>query len=166
MGLREIEPGMAIHCRTEEEARALIGWAYECGYKWMNGSPKEYTAFDAYGEYTCYSFYENGKITYADKAYFEEYKKKEVIEFSALFLSELTGKEPRIETVDVCRIIEILPDGGRRCVHEADIGLDAPFGSERLEAEEMLKGYCMGHEGDFIAVHEVVSRVKKDRIKA
>ena len=72
-------------------------------------------------------------------------------------------KEPEIETVDVCRIIEILPDGRKRCVHEEDIKPDSdfPFGGNECEAvEEILKSYCMEHEGKFIAVHEVISRVK------
>lgn len=167
MGLREIEPGMVVHCQTEEEARALMEWAYECGYEWMDGKQKEYTAFGSFKKHTCYCFHEAGKITYADKAYFEKYKKSEVMDFPALILPELDGealdtKELRIETVDVCRIIKLLPDGSRRCVHEADIEPDAPLGSERLAAEEMLKAYCMEHEGDYIAVHEVVSRIKKE----
>ena len=68
-------------------------------------------------------------------------------------------KEPKIETVDICRIIEILPDGRKRCVHEEDI--DLPFdGYERQRVEEILKRYCMEHDGEYIAVREVVSRVK------
>ena len=73
-------------------------------------------------------------------------------------------KEPEIETVDICRIIEILPDGRKRCVHEEDIKPDSdfPFGGNECEAvEEILKSYCMEHEGKFIAVHEVISRVKE-----
>ena len=68
-------------------------------------------------------------------------------------------KELEIETVDICRIIEILPDGRKRCVHEEDI--DLPFdGYERQRVEEILKRYCMEHDGEYIAVREVVSRVK------
>lgn len=69
---------------------------------------------------------------------------------------------PEFETVDVCYIMELLPDGSRRCVHEEDITLspEQPYGSEREAAEEILKRYCMEHEGRFIALHEVVSRVK------
>lgn len=67
-----------------------------------------------------------------------------------------------IETADVCYIMELLPDGSRRCVHEEDITLspETPHGSEREAAEDILKRYCMEHEGKFIALHEVVSRVK------
>lgn len=31
-----------------------------------------------------------------------------------------------------------------------------------LAAEKILETYCMWHEGEFIAVHEMVSRVKKE----
>lgn len=222
MGLREIEPGMVVHCRTEEEARTLIGWAYECGYRWAGGSPKKYTAFEFFEKRTCYEFDEAREISFTTEELLKKRKKKEAIEFSALILPDLTAKEVldtiyeicaghsrcddkcslyyacpvralcskegyspekiieicwkwigahekkepgknlRIETVDVCRIIETLPDGSRRCVHEEDIEPDASFGGERLAAEEILKTYCMGHDGDFIAVHEVVSRIKKE----
>ncbi len=72
---------------------------------------------------------------------------------------------PEIETVDVCCIMELLPDGSRRCVHEEDITLspETPHGSEREAAEEILKRYCMEHEGKFIALHEVVSREVQDK---
>lgn len=223
MELRGIEQGMVVHCQTEEEARALMEWAYKCGYEWMDGKPKEYTAFDAFEKYTCYHFNEARKISYAEKAYFEKYRREEVIEYSDLVLPELTaaetldafkeicaghscrnggcilygvcpahtqswyngysaslviaiiqrwiaargkkesGKELQTETVNVCRIIEILPDGGRRCVHEAEIDQQtAFFGGERLAAEKILETYRMCHEGEFIAVHETVSRVKKE----
>ena len=71
-------------------------------------------------------------------------------------------KEPEIETVDICRIIEIQPNGFKRCVHEEDI--DLPFdGYERQRVEEILKRYCMEHDGEYIAVHEVVSRVRREK---
>lgn len=67
-----------------------------------------------------------------------------------------------IETVDICRIEKILPDGSTCRVHEEDIkpDPDLPYGSERIAAEEILKRYCMEHEGTYRAVHEVVSRAK------
>ena len=70
---------------------------------------------------------------------------------------------PEIETADVCYIMELLPDGSRRFVHEEDITLspETPHGSEREAVEEILRQYCMKHEGRFIALHEVVSRVKE-----
>ena len=68
---------------------------------------------------------------------------------------EAEKKEPKIETVDICQIIEILPDGSRKCVHEEDMN------SQTIaEREDILKRYCMEHDGEFIAVRESVSRAK------
>ena len=69
--------------------------------------------------------------------------------------SEAGKKEPKIETVDICQIIEILPDGRKQFVHEEDMN------SQTIaEREDILKRYCMEHDGEFIAVRESVSRVK------
>lgn len=72
---------------------------------------------------------------------------------------------PEIETDDVCYIMELLPDGSRRCVHEEDITLspEQPYGSEREVVEEILRKYCAEHDGKFIALHEVVSREVQDK---
>ena len=88
--------------------------------------------------------------------------KQKIVEICQRWKSDHEKKEPEIETVDICRIIEVLPDGRKRCVHEEDIKPDPelPFGSEQIAVEETLKHYCMEHDGEFIAVHEVVSRVK------
>ena len=86
--------------------------------------------------------------------------KKKVIEICQKWKSDHEKKEPEIETVDVCRIIKILPDR-KMVVHEEDIKSELPFGGdERQKVEEILKHYCMEHDGEYIAVHEVVSRVK------
>ena len=86
---------------------------------------------------------------------------QQLVDMCRQWKAEHEKKEPEIETVDICRIIEILPDGRKQCVHEEDINSELPFGGdEREKAEKMLKAYCMEHEGEFIAVHEVISRVK------
>ena len=83
----------------------------------------------------------------------------EIVSRIAQWKSDHEKEEPEIETVDICRIVEVLPDGRKRCVHEEDI--DLPFdGYERQKVEEILKRYCMEHDGEYIAVREVVSRVK------
>lgn len=87
---------------------------------------------------------------------------RQIIDMCQQWKAEHEKKELEIETVDICRIIEILPDGRKRCVCEEDIKPDPelPYGSEQLAVEEMLKTYCMEHEGVYRAVHEVISRVK------
>lgn len=85
-----------------------------------------------------------------------------IIEICQQWKAQHEKKEPEIETVDICRIIEILPDDRKRCVYEEDIKSEqVPCGSERIAVEEILKRYCMEHDGEFRAVHETISRVKK-----
>ena len=88
---------------------------------------------------------------------------EKVVEICAQWKAEHEKKEPEVETVDICRIIEVMPDGRKRCVHEEDIIPDPelPYGSERIAVEEILKRFCMEHGGKYIAVHEVVCRVKE-----
>lgn len=81
---------------------------------------------------------------------------EKAVEILAKWKADNEKKEPEIETVDICRIIEIQQDGRKRCVHEETI--KKPI---TLEVEETLKRYCMEHEGEFIAVHNVVSRVRR-----
>ena len=86
--------------------------------------------------------------------------KGKTVEVLSKWKSDHEKKEPEIETVDICRIIKILPDR-KMVVHEEDIKSELPFGGdERQKVEEILKRYCMEHDGEYIAVHEVVSRVK------
>ena len=86
--------------------------------------------------------------------------KGKTVEVLSKWKSDHEKKEPEIETADICRIIKILPDR-KMVVHEEDIKSELPFGGdERQKIEEILKRYCMEHDGEYIAVHEVVSRVK------
>ena len=85
-----------------------------------------------------------------------------VVEICEKWKSDHEKKEPEIETVDICRIIEVMPNGSKRCVHEEDIVSELAFGGDECDiVHKILKRYCMEHEGEFIAVHEVVSRVKR-----
>ena len=86
---------------------------------------------------------------------------KDTIEILAQWKSDHEKKEPEIETVDICRIIEIKPDGRKRCVHEEDFASGSTDAEIKIMVEAELKRYYMEHDGEFIAVHEVVSRVKK-----
>ena len=210
MRLKEIKPGMVIHCKNDEEKKALLEEAERLGYCWLSSeklpTEKVYVGntihFYAESEFSDFKH-----ITWSDKT-------EGVTEFSDLILPELTAeeallaydkmcrenyccnncpihailghecvhemdghiseildaiaqwksdhekKDPEIETVDICRIIEVLPDGRKRCLHEEEINPELPFDTDK-EVAEILKRYCMEHDGEFIAVHEVVSRVKK-----
>ena len=212
MKLKEIKPGMAIHCKNDEEKKALLEEAERLGYVWIvNGkNPTDETTISGS---TIHILLKH--ITWSDTT-------EGAIEFSDLILHEMTAeellnilneiihcgvrrcdecplkengedlcsndvgavkisnpdklisicqqwkanhekKEPEIETVDICRIIEIQPDGKKRCVHEEDISDgELMYSGDAVEnCRYILKNYCKEHDGEFIAVHEVVSRVKK-----
>ena len=205
MRLKEIKPGMVIHCKNDEEKKALLEEAERLGYVWIvNGkNPTDETTISGS---TIHILLKH--ITWSDKT-------EGAIEFSDLILPELTAeeaikintqlcsgscqecplyivedyedcddlclknpekaveilakwksdhekKEPEIETVDICRIIEIQQDGKKRCVHEEDISDgELMYSGDAVEnCRYILKNYCKEHDGEFIAVHEVVSRVK------
>ena len=215
MRLKEIKPGMVIHCKNNEEMKALLEEAERLGYRWY-GAP-EYpierntcsgmTIHFNEPSYSCDYF----NISWSDI-------KRGVTEFSDLIIpypelsaeeallaydqmckenyccndcpiygilghecahkmdghigeimdaikkwkadrekndSEAWKKELKIETVDICQIFEIHPDGRKQCVHEEDMN------SQTIaEREDILKRYCMEHDGEFIAVRESVSRAK------
>lgn len=209
MRLKEIKPGMVIHCKNNEEKKALLEEAERLGYRWCNSEklPTEKVYIGNTIHFYAESEFSDFKhITWSDKT-------EGVTEFSDLILHKLTAaeaikintelcagtceecplynvdgysdcddlciknpekaveilaqwksnhekKEPEIETVDICWIIEIQPDGKKRCVHEEEIKPELPFDTEK-DVAKILKRYCMEHDGEFIAVHEVVSRVKK-----
>ena len=217
MRLKEIKPGMVIHCKNNEEKKALLEEAERLGYLWYGTKdmPTDYISSDGNTIY----FFDAGTTPLSVDYKYITYScstNDVTTEFSDLILPELTAeeairintqlcfgscdecplykvdgysdcddlcinntekaieilaqwksthekKEPEIETVDICRIIEIQPDGRKRCVHEEDISDgELMYSGDAVEkCRYILKNYCMEHDGEFIAVHEVVSRVKK-----
>ena len=91
MKLKEIKPGMAIHCKNDEEKKALLEEAERLGYKWSNTCvPTDSRmvkiagmTIHFYGKSEC----ANSKhITWSDKT-------KGVTEFSGLILPDMTAEE-------------------------------------------------------------------------
>ena len=216
MILKEIKPGMVIHCKNDEEKKALLEEAERLGYLWYGTKdmPTDYISsdgntiyfFDAGTtplsvdyKYITYSCSTNDVTTEFSDLILPELTAEEAIkintelcagtcdecplynvdgysdcddlciknpekavEILAQWKSDREKKEPEIETVDICRIIEIQPDGRKRCVHEEDISDgELMYSGDAVEkCRYILKNYCMEHDGEFIAVHEVVSRVK------
>lgn len=146
MKVKEIEPEL-----TAEEAFKILGEIRRCG------ADRERSC-----EECPISQYKNGITLCADNYGIRVSDSEALLEICKQWKADHEKKEPEVETVDICRVEKILVDGSTRCVHEEDIkpDPDLPYGSERLAAEEILKRYCMEHEGTYRAVHEVVSRVK------
>ena len=87
---------------------------------------------------------------------------EEVIRDCQKWVADTESKQLQAETVDVCRIIEIKPDGKKLCVYEEEISDgDLLFSSDAHEkCRSILVDYCKAHKGEFIAVHEVVTQIK------
>ena len=206
MKLKEIKPGMVIHCKNDEEKKALyqelcrIGNIrtdlYEDSFPNFKNNRFSYLIKDlknqTWGIADCATVEFSDLILpelsageaikifgeickgscqacplYAVEPYeacenlcYENPEK--IVEILAQWKSDHEKKEPEIETVDICRIIEIQPDGKKRCVHEEDISDgELMYSGDAVEnCRYILKNYCKEHDGEFIAVHEVVSRVK------
>lgn len=211
MRLKEIKPGMVIHCKNDEEKKALLEEAERLGYCWLcseklptekvyEGNTIHFYAESEFADFKHITWSDNTEgvtefsdiilpeltaeeaiKTYAEicigrncnmcpinvirkgysscnKLCFEQPEK--VVEFLEQWKSDHTKKEPEIETVDICRIIEVLPDGRKRCVHEEDLASGSTDAEIKILVEAELKQYVSKHDGEFIAVHETVSRVK------
>lgn len=215
MKLKEIKPGMVIHCKNYDEKKALYDELCRIGNIDTSDGLDSFQNF----KYSYDGNYEIKDLKGRTWGFTDEHA---TVEFSDLIIPELTAeevlqiatdicnisdcdngcplaaelddftkqcmicpkslktysetvpiicqqwksdhekKEPEIETVDICRIIEVIPDGRKRCVYEEEINVpELPLGVfEQDKCKEILKHYCMDHDGEFIAVHEVVSRVK------
>ena len=163
MRLKEIKPGMVIHCKNDEEKKALLEEAERLGYLWLTGNKPtnvffpsntlifreddlnkiiywtgdsenhtefsdlilpELTAEEAIkintelcaGTCDECPLYNGDGYSDCDELCIKNPEK--AVELLAKWKSEHEKKEPEIETVDICRIIEIQPDGRKRCVHE------------------------------------------------
>lgn len=87
---------------------------------------------------------------------------KKVVAICEQWKADHEKKEPELEWVDICRIIEIQSNGFKKCVHEEDMIPD--IGSDyipEVRAERFLFDYISSHDGNYIAVVERVCRVKK-----
>ena len=101
MRLKEIKPGMAIHCKNDEEKKALLEEAERLRYVWIDKSrPTDFQVFESTG--MTINFYKSGYITWSDDT-------EGAIEFSDLILPEMTADE-------LLNILnEIIHCGVRRC---------------------------------------------------
>ena len=100
MRLKEIKPGMVIHCKNDEEKKALLEEAERLGYRWSSTANLPTSMkIDDFG--STIHFYEKNEftdfkhITWSDKT-------EGVTEFSDLILPELTAEEAIKLHTEVC----------------------------------------------------------------
>lgn len=99
-----------------------------------------------------------GNCEMAGNCFFErdsDYQK--VVEICEQWKANHEKKEPELEWVDICRIIEVQDNGFKKCVHEEDLSDHW----KELTVEVVLKNHIATHEGNYIAVIERACRVKQ-----
>lgn len=104
MRLKEIKPGMVIHCKTEEEAKELMLHLESKGLTWGSGeNPTCNNRFSILGEFTCYKIHE-GYLTFDCYSHFES-SNSTITEFSDLIIPELSAKEVLEIMGEICSSI-------------------------------------------------------------
>ena len=100
MRLKEIKPGMVVHCKNDDDKKALLEEAERLGYKWRNNkSATDFMMFNKAGN--TIHFHERNElvshryITWSDKT-------DGVTEFSDLIIQELTAEEAIKLHTEVC----------------------------------------------------------------
>jgi len=78
---RLVKPEVAIHCKTEEEAKQLLKWAHDQDLKWSDGqSYLDHTAYYRNEDNICYSFSTGG---YSNIDFYKS-EGYDIIEFSSI----------------------------------------------------------------------------------
>ena len=141
MRLKEIKPGMVVHCKNDDDKKALLEEAERLGYKWRNNkSATDFMMFNKAGN--TIHFHERNElvshryITWSDKT-------DGVTEFSDLILPELTTEEAiKLHTELCCGSCEECPlynvDGYSDC---EDLCINNPE-----KAVEILAQWKSEHE--------------------
>ena len=95
MRLKEIKPGMAVHCKSDDEKKALLEEAERLGYVWYSTKNKP-TERSVSGIGNTIYFYDEGTSSFsADCKHITHSCQTgdSVIEFSDLVISEMTAEE-------------------------------------------------------------------------
>lgn len=95
MKLKEIKPGMVIHCKTEKEANMLLWELVHLGYRWWNGKSICELHFED-SVNGCGYWIKNGKaVDWARIGYYRERTAEygEITPFSSLIIEEKTYED-------------------------------------------------------------------------
>lgn len=95
MKLKEIKPGMVIHCKTEIEAWYLLEHLSKLGFVWLSGrNLLDDTNYRTHGNETCYEFVRDSEKRVAFGTYeFYENNRRDIVEFSSLIIKEKTYED-------------------------------------------------------------------------
>lgn len=85
MIMLKIKPGMAIHCKTQEEANLLFD---NTSLKFDKLFSDKWHHWDVFGENTCYSYNQYEVWSYGHYVHYKEDPNYEIIEFKDLIVKE------------------------------------------------------------------------------
>ena len=138
MRLKEIKPGMVIHCNSDDEKKALLEEAERLGYIWINGCiPTDCIMVKSSGLTIHFheknEYYAFDHITWSNKA-------SGVTEFTDLILHELTAEEVLQICSEICRSgsCDICPMGEEYCFSETE--------SDKKKIIEICQQWKSDHE--------------------
>ena len=131
MKLKEIKPGMAIHCSTIEEAKSLI--------ELTNSEPAFLESWGDMEEKTCYRM-DNRKIDGFSSAFYYKKNGCEIVEFTDLIIPELTLEEVLQICTEICegRECDDCPMRGGDCFKNPD--------SDKSEIVKICEQWKSDHE--------------------
>ena len=102
MKLKEIEPGMIIHCKVEEEADSLLEFLYTLGYSWSSGnSLLAENNYKINKDYTCYYLNEGKIISYGTFDYYRDVLGGQITNFTELEISRKLYQPEEMSTKEV-----------------------------------------------------------------
>lgn len=142
MKLKEIKPGMVIHCKNDEEKKTLLEEAERLGYVWYGtkGKPTERSVY-AIGD--TIHFYDAGTTAFS-----ADYKHithsscigDPAIEFSDLIIPEMSAEEVLQICSEICRSgsCDICPMGEEYCFSETE--------SDKKKIIEICQQWKSDHE--------------------
>lgn len=75
---------IAIHCKTQEQAKELLSLLQERGFKWTTGETLGIETFwSFYDKITCYDVY-GGNVSFAWKDFYNDFRYK-IVDFEDVF---------------------------------------------------------------------------------
>lgn len=137
MKLKEIKPGMVIHCKTQEEKIALLEEADRLGYKWNNNCvPTDCRMIEDSGM----TIHFHGKTVWMDFKSITWSDKTEVVtEFSDLIIPEISVEEALQIVTEICNSTQCY-----KCPMEENCFTET--NSDKKKVIEICKQWKSDHE--------------------
>lgn len=177
MKLKEIKPGMVIHCKTENEAENLFSVLKSMDITWNIGSPLRETHFSANNKGNGMGYYLNkhGRLEGTDIDYYIE-SEMEITPFSSLIIEEKTYEDGLNEAWSAARKIVLRKEhGGLPCedlekIFDRELEYEAEYSVFKNLTPQEAISRLKSHEQEMYMrentkVGDVVVNIKNNNVK-